>query len=210
MRVSAFVVSCRSPAVVISVDFGLDQIGAVDREQGLAFLHVVADLGEQADDPPLIRREHLGRHVLIEIDRADRLRLGSGNRDIRPAATLNDCSCVSDSSTVSVAADGIGVGAILLRRGRLVSRSQAQIAGARSARFGGPSTLMATATRDDRDCSAQHVPDRRMPGRNPRSHRKHLFPRGNKDRGSAASPVYCDKSQGAPGFVTVPRRNAGP
>ena len=55
--------------------FGLQQIGAVDGEQRLALLHVVADLGKQRDDAALIGREHLRRHVLVEIDAADRLLL---------------------------------------------------------------------------------------------------------------------------------------
>jgi len=54
---------------------GLQQIGAVDGEQGLALSHVIADLGEQGDDPPRIGREHLQRHVLVEIDAADRFLL---------------------------------------------------------------------------------------------------------------------------------------
>ena len=54
---------------------GLQQVGAVDGEQRLAFFHVVAHLGEQRDDPALIGREDLHRHVLIEVDAADRLLL---------------------------------------------------------------------------------------------------------------------------------------
>src|ERR1700689_5058548 len=55
--------------------FGLQQIGTGDREKRLAFLDVVTDFGEQRDDASLIRREYLYRHVLIEVDAADRLLL---------------------------------------------------------------------------------------------------------------------------------------
>jgi hypothetical protein len=57
------------------VRLGRQQVGAVDGVQGLALLHVIADLGQQADDPALIGREHLQRHVLIEVDAADGLLL---------------------------------------------------------------------------------------------------------------------------------------
>ena len=51
---------------------GLQQVRAVDGEQGLALFHLVADLGEQPDDPSLIGREDLDRHFLVEVDAADR------------------------------------------------------------------------------------------------------------------------------------------
>ena len=54
---------------------GLQQIGAIDGEQCLPLLHVVTDRAEQRDDPPLIRREHLHRQLLVEVDAADRLLL---------------------------------------------------------------------------------------------------------------------------------------
>jgi hypothetical protein len=37
--------------------------------------HVIAHLRKQPDDPALIGRENLDRHVLVEIDAADRLLL---------------------------------------------------------------------------------------------------------------------------------------
>src|SRR4029077_19392969 len=49
----------------------LQQIGAVDGEQRLAFADVVADLGKQRYDAALIGREPLDRHVLVEADAAD-------------------------------------------------------------------------------------------------------------------------------------------
>ena len=52
--------------------FSLQQIGAVDCEQRLAFLHIVPNRGIKGDDPPLVGREHLRRHVLVEIDAPDR------------------------------------------------------------------------------------------------------------------------------------------
>ena len=53
----------------------LQEIGAVDREQRLPLLHVIADLAKETDDPALIGGKHLDRHFLIEIDAADRLLL---------------------------------------------------------------------------------------------------------------------------------------
>ena len=50
----------------------LEEVRAVDGEQGLALLHLVADLGEQPDDPSLIRGEDLGQHFFVEVDAADR------------------------------------------------------------------------------------------------------------------------------------------
>ena len=45
--------------------FGLQQIGAVDGEQRLALLHVIADIeANRAMILPWIGREHLHRHVL--------------------------------------------------------------------------------------------------------------------------------------------------
>jgi hypothetical protein len=46
----------------------LDQIGTLDGEQRLPALHVVAHHGEQLHDAALVRRKHLGGHVLVEID----------------------------------------------------------------------------------------------------------------------------------------------
>ena len=51
---------------------GLQQVGAVDGEQELALLDLVADLGEQPDDPSLVGGEDLGQQLLVEIDAADR------------------------------------------------------------------------------------------------------------------------------------------
>ena len=50
----------------------LQQIRAVDCEQRLALLHIVPNRGIKGDDPPLVGREHLRRHVLVEIDAPDR------------------------------------------------------------------------------------------------------------------------------------------
>ena len=66
-------VSSSTPAAAIKVEFGLQEIGAVDREQRLTLLHVVADRAEQGDDAALVRREDLYRHVFVKIDAADRL-----------------------------------------------------------------------------------------------------------------------------------------
>src|SRR5262249_7863020 len=52
--------------------FGLEEVRAVDREQGLPLLHVITYLGEQTNDSPRIGREYLRRHLLIEVDAADR------------------------------------------------------------------------------------------------------------------------------------------
>ncbi len=54
---------------------GLQQVRAVDGEQGLAFFDVVPDRGVEGDDATLIGGEHLHRHVLVEVDTADRLLL---------------------------------------------------------------------------------------------------------------------------------------
>ncbi len=53
--------------------FGLNKVRAVDREQRLALLDVIAHLGEQGDDPALIVREDLRFHVLVEVNAADGL-----------------------------------------------------------------------------------------------------------------------------------------
>ena len=53
--------------------FRLQQVGAIDGEEGLSFLHVVAERGKEPDDTALVGREHLHGHVLVEIDTADRL-----------------------------------------------------------------------------------------------------------------------------------------
>ena len=55
------------------VELGLQEVGAVDGEQRLALLHVIADGGEQRDDLALIGREDLRLHVLVEVDAADGL-----------------------------------------------------------------------------------------------------------------------------------------
>ena len=55
------------------IRFGRQQIGAVDREQLLTFLDVIADGGEQADDLALIGCKNLRLHVFVEVDAADRL-----------------------------------------------------------------------------------------------------------------------------------------
>jgi len=55
------------------VRFGRQQIGAVDCEQRLTLLHVIADGSEQGDDLALIGRKDLRLHVLVEVDTADRL-----------------------------------------------------------------------------------------------------------------------------------------
>ncbi len=47
------------------------QIRTVDGEQDLSLRDLVADFGEGVDDPPLIGREDLERHILVEIDAAD-------------------------------------------------------------------------------------------------------------------------------------------
>ncbi len=52
---------------------GLQQIRAVDGEQRLPLLDVVADRGEQRNDPSLIGREDLDRQFFIEVDAADGL-----------------------------------------------------------------------------------------------------------------------------------------
>jgi hypothetical protein len=52
--------------------FRLQQVRAVDREQDVAFLDDVADVGEGLHDLPGILREYLHRHVLVEVDGADR------------------------------------------------------------------------------------------------------------------------------------------
>jgi hypothetical protein len=52
--------------------FGLKEIGAVDREEGIARLHCVAKLREKCNNPALIRRKHLDRLILVEIDAASR------------------------------------------------------------------------------------------------------------------------------------------
>jgi hypothetical protein len=49
----------------------LQKVGTVDGEQGLAFLHLIANGREKPDDPALIRGEDLNRHFLIEINAAD-------------------------------------------------------------------------------------------------------------------------------------------
>ncbi len=59
----------------MSVEFGLDEIGALDGEEGLAFGHPVAEIGEEPDDLALVGGEDLDRHVLVEVDAADRLLL---------------------------------------------------------------------------------------------------------------------------------------
>jgi hypothetical protein len=53
------------------VRVGREQVRAVDGEQGLALLHLVADPGEQIDDLALIRGEDLDGHFLVEVDAAD-------------------------------------------------------------------------------------------------------------------------------------------
>ena len=67
------VVSSSTPAAAIRFDSACQQVGAVDGEQRLAFLHVIADRGKQRDDLALIGRENLRLHVLVEVDAADRL-----------------------------------------------------------------------------------------------------------------------------------------
>jgi hypothetical protein len=47
------------------------KVRAVDGEQGLALLHLVADPGVQIEDLALIRGEDLDRHLLVEVDAAD-------------------------------------------------------------------------------------------------------------------------------------------
>jgi hypothetical protein len=54
------------------VGVGGEQVRAVDGEQGLPLFHLIADLGERVDDLALIRREDLDRHLLVEVDAADR------------------------------------------------------------------------------------------------------------------------------------------
>ena len=68
-------VNSKTPAAAISVDFSLQQIGAVDGEQRLPRFDVVPNRGIKRDDPPLVGGENLHRHVLIEIDTADRFLL---------------------------------------------------------------------------------------------------------------------------------------
>jgi hypothetical protein len=46
----------------------LHQVGTFDRKEGLAFFHVVADLGEQARDAALVICEDLDSHVFVVID----------------------------------------------------------------------------------------------------------------------------------------------
>ena len=49
--------------------------GALDREQDLILLHLIAQVRKGADDAALIRREHRDGRVLVEIDVADGLLL---------------------------------------------------------------------------------------------------------------------------------------
>ncbi len=72
-RASVLVCSSSTPADGEQSGFGLKQIGAVDGEQRIAFLHFVADVEERIDDSSGIWRERLHQHVLIEVDRADRI-----------------------------------------------------------------------------------------------------------------------------------------
>ena len=62
-----------TPTAAIKVELGRQQVGAVDGEQRLTFLHIIADGGEQGDDLALIGGENLRLHVLVEIDAADGL-----------------------------------------------------------------------------------------------------------------------------------------
>ena len=68
-------VSSRTPAAAISVEFSLEQIGTVDRKECLPLLHVITDRRVETDDAALIGREDLDRHVFIEVDAAYRLLL---------------------------------------------------------------------------------------------------------------------------------------
>jgi len=49
---------------------GLDQIGAVDRVEGRAAIHVIAGSGEERDDLARHGGKDRDRHLLIEVDRA--------------------------------------------------------------------------------------------------------------------------------------------
>ena len=60
-----------TPAAAIRFELGCKQIWAVDGEERLTFLHIVANSGEKGDDFALIRREDLILHVFIEVDAAD-------------------------------------------------------------------------------------------------------------------------------------------
>ena len=51
--------------------FRLKQIGAVDREQDVAGLDLVADVVERLEDLSRILREHLNQQILVEVDGAD-------------------------------------------------------------------------------------------------------------------------------------------
>lgn len=53
--------------------FRLQQIGTVDRKQGISLVDLVADVEGRIDDPAGVGRERLHQHVLVEIDRSDRV-----------------------------------------------------------------------------------------------------------------------------------------
>ena len=55
--------------------FGLTEVRAVYRIELLAFGHFIAEFCKQADDFPLVGRKDLDRHVLVEVDTADRFPL---------------------------------------------------------------------------------------------------------------------------------------
>ena len=65
--------SSSTPAAASSVDSACSRSGLSMVNSDVALLDVVADVEEGVDDLAGIWREHLDQHILVEVDRADRL-----------------------------------------------------------------------------------------------------------------------------------------